>query len=89
MPSPKAKGKRPIYLNTEQTDQLLSVILALMGEVSVVRERLDTLERLLEAKGVLSRSELENYVPDGLAEQERALWRTEYLARMLRVLRND
>jgi predicted nucleic acid-binding Zn-ribbon protein len=82
----KAKGKRPIYLDHLQTDQLLAIVMALAGEVSVLRERLDTLERLMQAKGVVSVAEIEAYQPDEQVTQEREQWRTDYLARLLRVI---
>ncbi|MBD2387047.1 hypothetical protein [Cylindrospermum sp. FACHB-282] len=84
-----AKGKRPIFLENKQTDQLLSIVIALMGEVSVLRDRLDTLERLAEAKGLILRQEIETYEPDThiIEEQERS--RAEYVARILRILQEE
>lgn len=89
MPAKRAKGKRPVYLDGSQTDQLLSIVLALTGEVSVLRERLDTLERLMESKGVLSQADIEAYQPDETVEQVRSQWRSDYLDRVLRVLQGD
>ena len=34
----KAKGKRPVYFDDPQIDKLLGIVLALAGEVSVLRE---------------------------------------------------
>jgi hypothetical protein len=48
-----AKGKRPVYFEDPQVDKLLAMVIALTGEVSVLRERLDTLERLLETKDIV------------------------------------
>ncbi len=45
-----AKGKRPVYFEDPQVDKLLAMVIALTGEVSVLRERIDNLERLLETK---------------------------------------
>ncbi|MBW4504596.1 MAG: hypothetical protein KME57_34885 [Scytonema hyalinum WJT4-NPBG1] len=52
--SKTAKGKRPVYFEDPQTDKVLAIVMALIGEVSVLRERLDTIERLLEAKDILA-----------------------------------
>ncbi|MEH2368957.1 hypothetical protein [Nostoc sp.] len=84
-----AKGKRPVYLENPQTDKLLAIVMALTGEVSVLHERLDTIERLLEVKGILSASEIEAYKPDVEVTKEREQWRTEYIARVLRVVQEE
>ncbi|HLP89271.1 MAG TPA: hypothetical protein VK184_11860 [Nostocaceae cyanobacterium] len=81
-----AKGKRPVFLANQQTDQLFSMIIALMGEVSVLRDRLDTVERLAEAKGVILKQEIETYQPDTQAMEEREKQRSEYISRILRIL---
>lgn len=83
------KGKRPVYFDDPQIDKLLAMVMALTGEVSVLRERLDTLERLLETKGVLSLCEITAYQPDDMAAKEREQWRADYIARVLRVLQED
>lgn len=38
----KAKGKRPYYFANPDVDRLLSMVMALTGELSVTRDRLDT-----------------------------------------------
>jgi predicted nucleic acid-binding Zn-ribbon protein len=85
----KAKGKRPIYFDDPQTDKLLAIVMALAGEVSVLRERLDTLERLVQGKGILSIAEIEAYQPDEQVVQEREQQRTDYIARLLRVIEEE
>jgi len=85
----KAKGKRPVYFTHPEIDKLFAIVMALVGEVSVLRERLDTIERLVEAKGILSIEEIETYQPDEKTEQEREKWRAEYIARILRTITDD
>lgn len=80
-----AKGKRPIYLNNPENDQLLAMLMKLVSEVSVLRDRLDTIERLAQAKGLISREEIESYEPDDPVALERDKWRAEYIERVLRV----
>jgi hypothetical protein len=84
----KAKGKRPQYLDPED-DRMLSILMALVGEVSVMRERMDTIERLLDAKGIISRADIESYVPDMETGRERNLLIREYLARVMRGVQQD
>ena len=85
----KAKGKRPAYFDDPALDRLLSILMALVGEVSVLRERLDTVERVLEAKGSLSREDIETYVPDHEAALERGGLTREYVARIMRGVQQD
>jgi hypothetical protein len=85
----KAKGKRPAYFEDPAIDRTLSIVMAIAGEVSVLRERLDTVERLLDAKGTISRADIETYTPDRAAGIERAMLTKEYIARILRGVQQD
>ncbi len=85
----KAKGKRPAYFEDPAIDRTLSIVMAIAGEVSVLRERMDTIERLLDANGTISRADIEAYVPDRVAGAERGLLTKEYLARILRGVQQD
>ena len=80
----RAKGRRPAYFDDPAVDQVLSIVMGLASEVSVLRERNDTLERLLEEHGLLCRSEIEGYVPDKTAAQERGEATMAYIARIMR-----
>lgn len=80
----RAKGKRPDYFDDPATDRLMSIALALTAEVSVLRQRLDTVERLLEANGTLQREAIENYAPDADAAYERSVETRAYIARVMR-----
>lgn len=85
----KAKGKRPQYFDDPAQDRMLSILLAVVGEVSVVKQRLDTVERLLDAKGTITRADIENYAPDSDANYERAIMNKEYVARTMRGVQQD
>ncbi len=85
----KAKGRRPAYLATPHEERLLSMLMAVIGEVAVLRERLDTVERLLEAGGTLTRADIEAYAPDRAAGRERGLMTAEYVARVMRGVQQD
>ena len=80
----KAKGRRPDFHEDPAIDRLLSLTMALVGEVSVLRERMDTVERLLEQKGSISRADIEVYVPDRAAGDERGIATRAYIARVMR-----
>ncbi|MET0238678.1 MAG: hypothetical protein ABW184_02170 [Sphingobium sp.] len=81
----KPAGKRPYFLD-EEVESILAITMAVAQELAVSRQRVDTLERLLEGKGVLSRSEIESFAPDPAAAVERALANQEYIARILRIV---
>jgi hypothetical protein len=85
----KSKGKRPAYFEDPATDRTLSIVMALVAEVSVMRERMDTIERLLEAKGSINRADIEGYTPDRAAGKERGLLTKAYIARIMRGMQQD
>ena len=70
-------------------ERVLSITMALAAELSVARERIDTLERLLESRGILSAADVERYVPDAQAQSERDAWGREYINRVLRIVDQD
>lgn len=85
----KSKGKRPKYLDENSTDHLLSMIMVLAEELAVSRERTDTLERLLETHGMVSRDEIERYIPNDDVGIERQVKHSELISRLLRSLRHE
>ncbi|MEL7197757.1 MAG: hypothetical protein AAGL10_05505 [Pseudomonadota bacterium] len=80
----RAKGKRPEYFEDPALDRLYSTVFALAAEVSALRERQDTVERLLETKGTISREDIETYKPDREAGEERGLATRAYVSRIMR-----
>lgn len=87
--SRKAKGRRPYFFENQETDMLVAMLMAVAGELAVTRDRLDTLERLLEEHGTLNREALENYAPDSDVMEQREAWREEYLERILRIIHHE
>jgi len=81
-----AKGRRPYFFDDPNIDKLLAMIMALTGEVSVIRERLDTHERLAEKKKFATSDNIEAYKPTEAVEQWRVQWRADYIARILRIV---
>ncbi len=81
-----AKGKKPNYFADPATDKLLWISLSLMEELSVTRDRLDTVERLLTRKKVLKPEEIDAYQPDTAAEAQRSARRSAYIERMMRAV---
>lgn len=86
--SAKPAGKRPYFLDRE-VERALAITMATVQELAVARQRVDTLERLLEAKGVLTRDEIDAFRPDADQAAERGQWMQEYLARVLRIVQQE
>jgi hypothetical protein len=87
--SQKARGKRPYFLESRQSEQVLSIVMAVAQELAVLRERQDTLERVLAQHGLPGAADIEAFVPDEAAREARGRWTEEYLARILRILQQD
>jgi hypothetical protein len=85
----KAKGKRPYFLENDDSERLLNVVLALTQEVAVMRERMDTIERLLEKKKTISRADIEKFTPTKAQADERGAMMQEYIARIFRILQQE
>jgi hypothetical protein len=80
-----AKGKRPNYFADPDVDRLLAIIVPLVGEVAVLRDRLDAVERLAEQHGVFPQAEVEEFVPSVDQQTARDAWREQYLERIFRI----
>jgi hypothetical protein len=81
-----AKGKKPQYFSDPAIDKLLSIVISMAGELSVTRERLDTVERLLEEKKILTISEIDHYQPSEEVDAVRTQARAQFIETLLRVL---
>jgi hypothetical protein len=83
------RGKRPHFFDDPAVDQLMSVVLAMAAEVSVLYDRVDAMQRVMDDKGSLTREELEAYQPDEAAAADREAHREAYLQRIFRVVRRE
>ncbi|MGE4322007.1 MAG: hypothetical protein AB7E60_03150 [Sphingobium sp.] len=70
-------------------DRLLAMVAALTSEVAMLRERLDTVERLADASGMVKRAAIEDYAPDETAARERDASRQRLIAKIFRPLRDE
>jgi hypothetical protein len=88
-PNPRArfaKGRRPFFMKDPDVDRLLAIVTALTAEVAVVRERLDTTERLAAQGLPATAANIEAYQPDPAAEAQREEARASMLERVFRIL---
>jgi hypothetical protein len=84
-----AKGRKPQYFSDPATDTLLSMVLALTQELSVARDRMDTLERLLDRAGVLAADKVDAYLPTPEEASARAELRAAMLRRVFRAAEKE
>lgn len=77
------KGGRSAFFDNPDVDRLLAMLLALMAEHSVLRERLLTLERALAEAGALTPGALEAYVPEASVAADWDQERLDFIRKVL------
>lgn len=85
----KAKGQRPQYFENPAIEKNLSITLALAGEVAVLRDRLDTIELMLEMGDQVTRKAVDAFVPTPEVREQRDTWRDEFLSNVLRIVHQE
>jgi hypothetical protein len=86
--SGKPAGKRP-YFMTPEVERVMAIAMSIAQELAVARTRIDTLERILERKGIMSRADIDAFQPTPEDATERGLWTQEYIARVLRIVQQE
>lgn len=84
-----AKGETPRYFDDPEVGKILSIVMALVGEVAVMRDRLDTVERLLDSGAPVTRAAIASFQPNETVRAEREAWRQQFLSIVLRVLHEE
>jgi hypothetical protein len=77
---------RPQYLESRDLDKVMMMLVALMSEVSAMRDRLDTHEGLAEQGAAPTRGAVEAFALDPETAQARDLLREQMMKRVFRVL---
>lgn len=80
------KGRNPHFFDDPNIDRLLSMVMEMASEVSVMRDRLDTHERLAAQKGVYTEDDVESFRPSEEEAKAREEWRGKFLDRILKAL---
>lgn len=65
----------------------MAMLTAVVGELVVARDRIDTLERLLESAGVIERARIESFEPAPEQAEERLRTRQRIIEKAFRPLR--
>ena len=82
----RANSSRPQYFVDPNMDQMHAMIIAMATEISVLADRFDSLELVLEKKGSLVRADLEAWRPDESAHGERKEKREALIRRIFRTV---
>ena len=82
----ESRGKRPRFFPEAGTDETISMILELMSEVWVVRERLFALEQVAAEQGIDLAGGIENWQPDETQAQALDTQRKQFIRSVLRSL---
>lgn len=84
-----AKGKRPSFYETPGLDQMMSMILVLAGEVSVLADQLDLMQRVAAQKGLDLAGAMGALVLDQEALEQREARRQAMLDRLFYLMRKE
>ncbi|EIZ80531.1 hypothetical protein WSK_0810 [Novosphingobium sp. Rr 2-17] len=84
----RSKGSQPVVFDNETTDALAGMVLALLGEVVVLKDRLDANERLLKAAGLHGPADVDTFSPDSEARTYRGAYRQGIYERVLGTARD-
>jgi len=78
-----AKGKNLIYLDDNSVDNILAMVMTLTQEISVLTDRLDTIENLMAKKGQINIDDINSFEPDNELQEKRSERRKALLKRVL------
>ena len=83
------KSRRPSFFDESAVDQIVTMMLEMMAELWVVKERLYTLEQVLAEAGIAAKDQIESCElgEDEVAELEAT--RRKFIATILRSLEAD
>lgn len=80
------RGKEPRFHDDPSVDRLFAMVAALTAELCVLRDRLDTHERLAEAGKIATQANIDDYMPDDDAAAARQERRMKTLQAVYRVI---
>lgn len=84
-----AKGHRPAFFEDPVNDRIIAMMMSMITEMWVMRERLDSVEALCAQKGVFLDEELEKFEPSPERAEERERMRQELLDRIFYIFQEE
>lgn len=85
----ESRGKRPQFYDDPQLDQIMSMVMVLASEVSVLADHIDGIERVAALNGLDLKAGLESLQLDDAALTEREQRRQALLGRLFYLLRKE
>jgi hypothetical protein len=70
-------------------DHMMSMMMTLVQEVAVLRDRLDLVERVAASKGVILEDDIEGFELDQAALESREAQRNEYMSRVFAIFEQE
>ena len=86
---PLAEPRRPVPGIDPAIARLSEMLLAVLSELTVVRERLDTVERLIARNGLFDQAAVEAFVPTPDEDAARTAIRKRQIQKAMRPLKDD
>lgn len=83
-----SKGSQPVVFESQTVDALAGMVLALLGEVVVLKDRLDANERLLKAAGLHGPADVDSFSTDAEGRAYRSGYRQGIYERVLGTARD-
>ena len=84
---PRTAGDHTIFLGDPVQETLFSMVVALLGELAVMRDRLDAHVRLLQAAGLpLAPDQVDGYEVDETVAKQRAVTRERMIRHVFRAI---
>lgn len=84
-----ARGKRPQFYDSPALDQMMSMIVVLAGEVSVLADEIDSIKRVAAQRGLDLVAEIKGLKLDEAALEEREARRQQMLERLFYLIRKE
>ncbi|MET0240947.1 MAG: hypothetical protein ABW184_13740 [Sphingobium sp.] len=84
-----SRGKRPSFYDNAGLDQMMSMIMVLASEMSVLTDHIDSLERVIAANGIDVSAGMAGLTLDQDALEQRETRRQQLLGRLFYLMRKE
>lgn len=85
-PNQPSQNPEQTFFQDPAIDRVLAVVMALSAEVWVLNDKLRALETLLDRQGVVSRDDLDSYVPDAESSETTTAARQAFVRTLMEPL---
>ena len=84
-----SRGKRPQFYDNPALDQMMSMIMVLAGECSVLADEIDSMKRVFARRGIDLAAEIKALKLDDAMLEEREARRQQMLERLFYLIRKE